>query len=87
MATTSVTIRMDENLKKQAEVLFDELGMNMTTAFTVFAKAAVRQQKIPFELVADPFFSEANQARLHRAAKDMDAGKWIVREPIEVDDD
>lgn len=52
MATTSITIRMDENLKKQAEQLFDELGMNMTTAFTVFAKAAVRQQKIPFELAA-----------------------------------
>ncbi len=55
MATTSVTVRMDEDLKRQAEALFDEIGMNMTTAFTIFAKAAVRQQKIPFELVADSF--------------------------------
>ncbi len=47
MATTSVTIRMDENLKKQAEVLFDEMGLNMTTAITMFTKAVVRQHKIP----------------------------------------
>jgi len=78
---------MDEELKKQAETLFDEIGMNMTTAFTIFAKAAVRQQKIPFELAADPFYSDINQARLRRAAKDMDAGKWTVHELIEDNDD
>jgi DNA-damage-inducible protein J len=50
MATANVTIRMDEVLKKQAETLFEDMGMNMTTAFTVFAKAAVRQGKIPFEI-------------------------------------
>ena len=87
MATTSITIRMDEELKKQAETLFDEIGMNMTTAFTIFAKAAVRQQRIPFELAADPFYSDINQARLRRAAKDMDAGKWTVHELIEDNDD
>lgn len=70
MATTSITIRMDEDLKKQAEALFDELGMNMTTAFTVFAKAAVRQQKIPFELAADPFYSSANMARIRDTLAD-----------------
>jgi len=78
---------MDEELKKQAETLFDEIGMNMTTAFTIFAKAAVRQQRIPFELAADPFYSDINQARLRRAAKDMDAGKWTVHELIEDNDD
>ena len=39
MATTSITIRMDEKLKKQAEILFEDMGLNMTTAFTMFAKA------------------------------------------------
>ena len=38
MATTNVTIRMDEELKKQAEELFADLGLNMTTAFTTFVK-------------------------------------------------
>ncbi len=70
MATTSITIRMDEDLKKQAEALFDDLGMNMTTAFTVFAKAAVRSQKIPFELALDPFYSQTNMTRIRETLAD-----------------
>lgn len=85
MATTSITIRMDEGLKKQAEVLFDEMGLNMTTAFTIFTKAVVRQGKIPFEIAADPFFCEANQARLRKAIADMDAGKGSAHELMDVD--
>ncbi|MDR1731384.1 MAG: type II toxin-antitoxin system RelB/DinJ family antitoxin [Synergistaceae bacterium] len=83
MATTSVTIRMDENLKKQAETLFEDMGLNMTTAFTIFTKAVVRQGKIPFEVAADPFYSEANQARLREAVKGLKAGQGIVRKTME----
>ncbi|MDF2473056.1 MAG: addiction module antitoxin, RelB/DinJ family [Anaerocolumna sp.] len=50
---SKVTIRIDDKLKKDAEELFNELGMNMTTAFTVFIKKAVREQRIPFEISAD----------------------------------
>lgn len=75
MATTSVTIRMDENLKKQAELLFDEMGLNMTTAITIFTKAVVRQQKIPFEISAAPFYSEANQAHLRKAIAGLESDK------------
>ena len=50
MATTNITIRMDEELKKQAEELFSDLGLNMTTALTAFVKQSVREQKIPFML-------------------------------------
>lgn len=87
MATTSVTIRMDENLKKQAEVLFEEMGLNMTTAITIFTKAVVRQHRIPFEIAADPFYSEVNQAHLRRAIADLEAGKGQVHELIEVEQD
>jgi DNA-damage-inducible protein J len=89
MGTTSITVRMDEDLKKQAENLFDEIGMNMTTAFTVFAKAAVRQQKIPFELAADPFFSEINMHRLRKSIADVESGKSLLSEHdlIEAEDD
>lgn len=87
MATTSITIRMDENLKKQAESLFDAMGMNMTTAFTIFTKAVVREGRIPFEIKVDPFYSEANIARLTRAARDMDAGRHCAEhELIEADE-
>lgn len=87
MATTSVTIRMDENLKKQVETLFDEMGLNMTTAITMFAKAVVRQNKIPFEIVADPFYSEVNQAHLRRAIADLETGKGQIHDLIEADDE
>lgn len=50
MATTNITIRIDEELKKQAEELFSDLGLNLTTAFVAFAKQAVREQRIPFNL-------------------------------------
>lgn len=50
MATTNITIRIDEELKKQAEDLFSDLGLNLTTAFVAFAKQAVREQRIPFAL-------------------------------------
>lgn len=73
MATTSITIRMDEKLKKQAEILFEDMGLNMTTAFTMFTKAVVRQNKIPFEITADPFYSEENQRHLKKAIADLEA--------------
>lgn len=50
MSTTNVTIRIDEDLKKQAEDLFSDLGLNMTTAFIAFIKQSVREQRIPFML-------------------------------------
>ncbi|MDQ7095332.1 type II toxin-antitoxin system RelB/DinJ family antitoxin [Desulfosporosinus sp. PR] len=87
MATTSITIRIDENLKKQAEILFEDMGLNMTTAFTIFTKAVVRQGKIPFEITADPFYSEANQARLMKSITQLEAGKGTVHELIGTDDE
>ena len=52
-STTNISIRMDNELKKQAEQLFSELGMNMTTAFNIFLRQSVRQGKIPFEISLD----------------------------------
>lgn len=50
METTNISIRMEKKLKEQAENLFSELGMNMTTAFNIFVRQSVRQGKIPFEI-------------------------------------
>lgn len=50
MATTHLNIRLDKDVKTQAEILFSELGLNMTSAITVFLKAAIREQGIPFPL-------------------------------------
>jgi len=88
MAQTNVNIRMDENLKKQFEAFCTEVGMNMTTAFCVFAKTAVRQNRIPFEISAerDPFYSDVNQSRLKKSIDDLNAGKGTLHELIESSD-
>jgi len=73
MASTSITVRMDEDLKSQVEVLFSDMGLNMTTAFTLFAKAVVRQNKIPFDIAADkpPSISVmANTKKVSRKEKE-----------------
>lgn len=87
MPNANVTIRMDEELKKQVETLFDDMGLNMTTAITMFAKAVVRQNKIPFEIVADPFYSKENQAHLKKAIADLNAGKGQMHELVEAEDE
>jgi DNA-damage-inducible protein J len=51
--TTNLNIRIDRDLKAEADQLFNALGMNLTTAITVFVKQAVRQRKIPFEVALD----------------------------------
>ena len=50
MAQATFSVRMDETLKTQFEGLCDSFGMNMTTAINVFARAVVRERKIPFEI-------------------------------------
>lgn len=52
MAQATFSVRMDENLKDQFDRLCNEFGMNMTTAINVFARAVVRQRKIPFEIAS-----------------------------------
>ena len=48
--TTNISIRMDNELKTQAEALFSELGMNMSTAFNIFVRQAIRTGGIPFSI-------------------------------------
>lgn len=51
--TTNLSIRIDRGLKDNADQIFNEMGMNLTTAITIFVKQAVRQKKIPFEITLD----------------------------------
>ena len=53
MATTNLNIRIDKDIKDQAEEIFNELGLNMTTAVNMFLRTAIREQGIPFELKLD----------------------------------
>ena len=87
MAQGTLSIRMDNTLKEQFHRLCEDFGMSVSTAVTLFAKATLREQKIPFEIASDPFYSEENQRHLARAIADLEAGKGTIHELIEVDDD
>ena len=86
MAQTLVNIRMDEELKRNMEQICQELGMNMTTAITIFAKKMTRERRIPFEVSVDPFYSESNLEHLRRGVEALNAGKGVEHDIIEVDE-
>lgn len=83
----NVNFRMDSDLKKSMEEVCSEMGLSMTTAFTIFAKTVSRERRIPFEVSADPFYSESNMKHLRQVIHDIDSGKAKLTEHdlIEVD--
>ncbi|MBT1170801.1 type II toxin-antitoxin system RelB/DinJ family antitoxin [Bifidobacterium sp. SO4] len=74
MTTTLVNVRLDEQTKKDMSEVCNELGLSMSAAFNIFAKAVVRERRIPFEVTADPFYSPANMRHLARSVAQLDAG-------------
>ena len=72
MTTTNINIRMDSDLKAQADALFGELGMNLSTAFNIFVRQSLREGGIPFEIRTDRPNKETIAAMLEaeRIAKD-----------------
>ena len=80
MATAMVNIRLDEDTKHDMESVCKDLGMSMTTAFTIFAKKMGRERRIPFEVAVDPFYSDENLAHLRRSIASLDAGHGVSHE-------
>jgi DNA-damage-inducible protein J len=82
MAQTTVNVRMDEDLKKQVEFLCNDFGMNVSTAFTIFAKAMVRERKIPFDIKAsddDGFYNPHNLAILKESIAQRERGQVVIK--------
>jgi DNA-damage-inducible protein J len=85
--TINVTIRLDKDVKERAEKMFNDFGMNLSTAFNVFARQSLRQGRIPFEIY-DPFFNEKNQAELNRRISDVEAGSHMTsHDLVEAEDE
>ena len=80
-----ISLRVEDAVKREAETIFEEIGLSMTTAINIFLKAVAREKRIPFELSADPFYSASNMAHLRRGVAAMNAGKGVEHELIEVD--
>ena len=83
----NVNFRMDPDLKRNMEEVCAEMGLSMTTAFTIFAKKVSREHRIPFEVSADPFYSESNLRHLESVMQDVKDGKahFAAHDLIEVD--
>ena len=75
MAQAMINFRIDEKIKKEMEKLCREMGMSMTTAFTIFATKVTKEKRIPFEITADPFYSESNMKYLEKVIADIESGK------------
>jgi DNA-damage-inducible protein J len=80
--SSTVTVRMDDELKAQTEAVLDSIGMTMSTAVTVFAKAVVRNGGFPFAITADPFYGPANQARLREAIAYVEGGGRLITKSL-----
>lgn len=86
MAQAVISFRVDEALKKRMEDTCKNMGLSMTAAFTLFATKVTREQRIPFEITADPFYSDEHKDMLSKRADDMKHGRNVSRhELIEVE--
>ena len=84
---TTVTLRFDDAMKRELDNMVEEMGMNLTTFFMVYAKRALRDRCIPFDITApeDTFYSESNMEQLRRSMAQARSGKTIVKSMAELE--
>ncbi|MCD8180614.1 MAG: type II toxin-antitoxin system RelB/DinJ family antitoxin [Firmicutes bacterium] len=78
---TTISLRFDDDMKKELDDMCDEMGMNLTTFFMIYAKKALRERRIPFDIAAplDPFYSEKNMKQIKKADSQVKDGKVITK--------
>ena len=79
MAQSNISIRMDDNLKKDFAIVCDNLGLNVSSVVTILAKKMVREQRIPFDVSIDSFYTEANAMALNRSIAEMKSGESFLK--------
>lgn len=89
MSQSTITARVDEQDKVKFDAFCSQVGLNTSTAVNLFVKAVLRENRIPFEIVAapDPFFSDNNMAYVKKSVQELRDGKGTAHELIEVDDE
>jgi len=86
MATSTLQIRVDSKLRKEADKLFALAGLDMSSAVRLFLRQSVIRRRLPFEVVTenpDPFWSEANQRVLRESIESFERGEAKRHELIE----
>lgn len=75
-----ISLRVDDDVKRNAERTLTDIGLSMSTAINIFLKKVARENRIPFELSADPFYSQENMEELERRVANVRAGKSTLKE-------
>ncbi len=79
MAQTTISVRMDEDLKRDFDSVCDDLGLSMTTAIILLAKKMTREKRLPFEVSIDPFYSASNLNALAASIEQMRQGRTVTK--------
>jgi DNA-damage-inducible protein J len=86
---TNITVRIDDDVKRDAETLFGKLGVTMSGAINAFFRQAIREQAIPFQIRAtgeyDEYFNEHNMKRLRESVAQAESGQIIVKTLAELE--
>lgn len=85
MTQTILSVRLNSRDKKGFESFCEQVGMNASVAINMFVKTVLREQRLPFEIKTDPFYSETNMKRLEKSVKQLETGKGIEHELVEAD--
>ncbi|WP_455611386.1 type II toxin-antitoxin system RelB/DinJ family antitoxin [Cloacibacillus porcorum] len=70
-----ISLRVDDDVKHNAEKTLNDIGLSMSAAINIFLKTVAREKRIPFELSADPFYSASNIRYLENVMRDIKEGK------------
>lgn len=82
-----ISLRVDDDVKRGAEQALSEIGLSMAAAINVFLRKVAREKRIPFELSADPFYSESNIRYLERKKREIDEGRARIAEHDLIEED
>ena len=85
---TTVSLRMDDEMKKELDEMCDAMGINISTFYMIYTKKALRERRIPFDVEAplEPFYSEENMAQLRKSVKQIEEGRVVVKTMDELEE-
>ena len=82
-----ISLRVNDELKRGAKKTLNDIGLSMSTAINIFLKTVVRENRIPFELSADPFYSKENMKELERRVHAVRSGESTLKEHELIEED
>ena len=80
MIMAQISLRIDDDVKVNAEKVCKDIGMSMSTAVNIYLKRLGSERRIPFEVSADPFYSKENMDELERRVANIRTGKSVLKE-------